>query len=193
MKYKNILFTIILLLCSFYNYLLAQNPLENSSDYKTFYTYHKVKLPVITINNKMFLHDIDSLVLSHKLHLRKGFEDHIYSIQVKEDSLKRRSVIYINFVYNFYLEKADIYYNGIFKRNGTFFIYFGDNPDNLYTYSGFNEEIEYKREDCLINGKIIENWGKQFFYDFPTWAFFYQNGKLKLHSVSLSPKEDEVE
>lgn len=173
--------SIVILLYSFLcNNIYAQKEVSKIE----FYTEHVSIQPIIKINNKFLLQDIDSLVLSYHLHNKDKYKHYVYSINVHEDSLKRGSTIYIGLVPESALGSKLV--KGVFNRGDALFLYYLDNPDNLYSYTGEYEELEYKRLDRKIGNHVEEDVNLS--YDFPSWIFLYEKNRLKLHSTQFVTK-----
>lgn len=181
-KSNLILFLLLLLL---WNNIYAQRTIDEVE----FYTDHEVTLPVIKINNELFLKDLDSLVLSYKLHTQDEFKYYAYDINVHIDTSALFSTIYLGLI----PEAAGLangYVKGIFKRDGVLFLYFIDNPDSLYSYTGEYEHIHYKRLDIKREDQTIEE-DVNSLYDFPSWIFLYKDHRLRLYSTQFVPRKEE--
>jgi len=160
--------------------------LETSSqtdNRESLYVTECFTLPVLEVNNKFFLNDIDSLVLSYKLHEKERYKDYIYSIDIKADSLKNRDIIYISFINRSWLNISVA--NGLFIKGGIIFTCFGNNPDNLFSHTGKYEEFQ-RKELMYKHGDI-----KPLIMTAPCpiWIFYYQNGRLEFFASHSLPKE----
>lgn len=150
------------------------------------YTSHTVTLPRIEINDPQIYEALDSIVLSKKLHERKAYEDFIYAIRIIKDSIDANYIMHVAMTLKSSLGEREV--KGFFLRDHTIFLYYGDNPDSLYTQKEC-ELIRYQRADYILCGKIYEDYYKGVFYDPPEWSFINrkETGKLEFFKAHFLP------
>lgn len=146
-----------------------------------------VELPILKDNYNPFLDEVVSTVLSYNVH---EFKDCIYTIQIQEDSLKRGVVIYVSLEPSLVIESSQI--KGVLRMQGTSFVYFGDNPNNLYSYTDQKQQllctktIGYEKNGLFMKSHVPE------IRESPIWKFVYRYGNktLELYRVEFLPLEN---
>lgn len=138
---------------------------------------------VMEINNSAFKDSIDSIILKNNYHQREEFQDFIYSIFIKKDTLDNRLDIYISLFPLYDIER--IAPKGIINLRNAIFTIDGDYKE-LFSYTNRCECIKYKKNiGYSKNGVFHEDFNIPDFYDAPIWIFTFQNGILKLFHKEL--------